>query len=162
MLKVGFKSAFEMVSRTCYVSGFHFIFCFAYTLGYVCHLSTTNFVCWTINPVQSKGKSLRKNKSKKKWKESEKPRNEIAKSCNLIFPYLFWTDSHSDCFHRYARTSPLLGYRKVFLQPQPPVVLYCLLHTPLSSHLYKHLSFLCTVLGRLQCHILHLSRFVQQ
>jgi len=54
------------VSGTCYLSGFHLIFGFAYTLGYVCHLpAQLKFSTLDLDPVPLKGKSLRKNKSER-------------------------------------------------------------------------------------------------
>lgn len=110
--------------------------------------------------VQLKGKK----QGVKKAKESK------AKSCSLIFPDLLRTDSHRRC-HGNVRTSPLLGSRNVFLLSslgrilkwQAPDSLHCLLHTHLSSYLYKYFPVgLCTVLGRRHCHFQHLFLLVQQ
>ena len=99
------------VTVTCSLSRFHLIFGFAYALGYVCHLpAQLKFSMLDLDPVQLKGETLKEKQKWKEWKESEKPRNEIAKSCSLISLNLFWTDSHSDRCHRNVNTSPLLFF----------------------------------------------------
>ena len=78
----------------------------------------------------------------------QKDKRVNLESCNFISPYLFRTDCHSDRCHRNVRTSPLLGCRNMYLQPQPPASLL-----PVG---------LGAVPDRRHCHLLHLFLLVQQ